>query len=383
MIIDQLPSIGTVQSTDEIPIERGTTTYKTTVTDVGTTAASVIAATVAPLMDGTAAVGTSTKLARQDHVHPHDSLIVRQNLLDNWYFVGGNTNNTYGKFPVNRRGQNYYPGNGYCVDRWKLPSNITATVNDNYITLTNTSNSVGNAQQFLNEPYEFWVGKKLTGSILFSDNTLAFGTLTVPSGATTSGSTYYDFGTGSSGRATIRVYTINADSFIFGIRTPANTTNNIVAVKLELGDTQTLAHLDGTTWVLNEIPNFSDEEYRCVTSQADEDDTYSNVSINDIINVPALPSKIIHLTASNPSIYLPNNCRAFCILLDANLSWQGLYSLCTGSTGAAYSQKMSSTGQTITTATNKVTFPVEGTRSPFVFVFTTSVNSLNAIIATT
>lgn len=31
MIIDQLPSIGTVQSTDEIPIERGTTTYKTTV----------------------------------------------------------------------------------------------------------------------------------------------------------------------------------------------------------------------------------------------------------------------------------------------------------------------------------------------------------------
>lgn len=32
-------------------------------------------ATAAPLMDGTAAVGIATKMAREDHVHPHDSLI--------------------------------------------------------------------------------------------------------------------------------------------------------------------------------------------------------------------------------------------------------------------------------------------------------------------
>lgn len=31
------------------------------------------AATAAPVMDGTAAVGTSTKYARQDHVHPSDT----------------------------------------------------------------------------------------------------------------------------------------------------------------------------------------------------------------------------------------------------------------------------------------------------------------------
>lgn len=37
----------------------------------------------------------------------------------------------------------------------------------------------------------------------------------------------------------------------------------IVAVKLELGDTQTLAHWDGSKWVLNEIPDYGEELAKC------------------------------------------------------------------------------------------------------------------------
>jgi hypothetical protein len=36
-----------------------------------------------------------------------------------------------------------------------------------------------------------------------------------------------------------------------------------IAAKLEIGSTQTLAHLDGSTWVLNELPNFSMELAKC------------------------------------------------------------------------------------------------------------------------
>lgn len=75
MIIDQLPLIDQVQDADELAIERGTITYKTRVSDM--------AAADAPLMDGTAAVGTSPRFARADHVHPSDT-----HLFDMIYPVG-------------------------------------------------------------------------------------------------------------------------------------------------------------------------------------------------------------------------------------------------------------------------------------------------------
>lgn len=42
MIIDQLPEISTVQETDEIPVERGTTTYKTTLQKIKSLIASLL-----------------------------------------------------------------------------------------------------------------------------------------------------------------------------------------------------------------------------------------------------------------------------------------------------------------------------------------------------
>lgn len=39
--------------------------------------------------------------------------------------------------------------------------------------------------------------------------------------------------------------------------------HTVLAAKLELGDTQTLAHKEGDTWVLNEIPDFGEQLRRC------------------------------------------------------------------------------------------------------------------------
>ena len=50
-----------------------------------------------------------------------------------------------------------------------------------------------------------------------------------------------------------------------------------MAVKLELGTVQTLAHQDDTgAWVLNEIPDKSEELLKCCMSTADSSDTYAN-----------------------------------------------------------------------------------------------------------
>ena len=66
MIIDQLPLLATAQATDEIPIERGVTTYKTALS----TMLDVAKSNATSPADGTAAIGTSDRFARQDHKHP-------------------------------------------------------------------------------------------------------------------------------------------------------------------------------------------------------------------------------------------------------------------------------------------------------------------------
>ena len=266
MIIDQLPEISSVQTTDELPIERGTTTYKTPVSKLGSgvvsTVLSEISSNATPLMDGTAAVGTSTKLARQDHVHPHDSLIVRKNLLDNWYFVGGNTTNAYGVFPINQRSQGSYTNSGYTVDRWWKSADTTVTVNSGYITYSNPSSGNKDFDQVLDGAYNGWIGRKLTGSVLLSSGELVYGTLTVPSNAPANDTGYYPF-CDEQHNIMPRIKVINASVVRFCIRVAKNKSANIVAAKLELGDTQTLCHDVGGSKVLNEIPDYGEQLRRC------------------------------------------------------------------------------------------------------------------------
>ena len=204
---------------------------------------------------------------------------VNPNILDNWYFVGGNTTGAYGIFPVNQSGIGSYSDAGYVIDRWKTSDAMPVVLNDNYITLNNSSGSanIGFAQ-ILPNSYSFWVGKNLTCAVLLSGNVLVTGTLTIPSDASGS-STYYNFTSTTSGILP-RIVVRNASQVEFSVRVSSNTSVNVVAVKIEIGDTQTLAHNEGTglnpVWVLNEIPNYEEQLIRCLTNQADSEDTYSN-----------------------------------------------------------------------------------------------------------
>src|SRR5699024_7637111 len=58
------------------------------------------------------------------------------NLLDNWYFIGGGSQQGGGQFPINQRGQTSYSNSGdsiiMSVDRWKFnPDNDAAVITIN------------------------------------------------------------------------------------------------------------------------------------------------------------------------------------------------------------------------------------------------------------
>lgn len=173
---------------------------------------------------------------------------VNPNLLDNWYF---------GR-PVNQRGQNKYtytPTSSYTIDRWRADGNGTITLKDGYIDVFN-NNSWCSVMQYIDNPKCF-AGKTLTVSMLRRDETplkLMF---------------YVDGKSLGEVLKTDKLVSTtvtlpdNVSSFavLFGAST--NKTSSILAAKLELGDTQTLAHKKGGVWVLNEIPDFGEQLRRC------------------------------------------------------------------------------------------------------------------------
>ena len=170
------------------------------------------------------------------------------NLLDNWYFVN----------PVNQRGQTSYTGVGYGIDRWfQTNANCLCTITDNGLVFAATSGSSW-MKQIIDSPDALF-GRKVTVSMLTSDNTLhsITGTLTTESMTSNTG---WDSG----GNVNVGLYkTANGSAFV----QIGNLTGNsitIKAVKLELGSQQTLAHQDADgNWVLNEIPDYSEQLARC------------------------------------------------------------------------------------------------------------------------
>ena len=134
-----------------------------------------------------------------------------RNLLDNWYF--GN--------PVNQRDvSGTISSAGFFLDRWKLVSG-SVTISADGITLN------GTMQQVL----ETAPVSTVTASAL----TQAGVGEVVPT---------YD--------SASKTVTVTADG------------KKLVAVKLEIGPQQTLAHQEGGVWVLNEIPDYGEELTKCM-----------------------------------------------------------------------------------------------------------------------
>lgn len=221
------------------------------------------------------------------------------NLLDNWYFgnpvnqrngyyipagvkyntlswtEAGTTDKAYpvigyiGQDPlITVNGTNYIVGKsvqvpgycaaGYTVDRWFLehPYNLKIDATGLHFTPSNSDSYTNLIQKI---PVEKWTtlnGKTITVSALTSDGKLLYksGTWTPESGPVVRFDNF-EFSSAAF---------VNAPSYQLGrLYVYAGKSADVLAVKVELGDTQTLAHKEKEKWVLNEIPDFGEQLRRC------------------------------------------------------------------------------------------------------------------------
>ena len=176
-----------------------------------------------------------------------------ENLLDNWYFVGGGSQQGGGQFPINQRGQTSYSGTAlYTIDRWKLSQGAAETVNieSNGISISTSAVWI---QAFENLGLQN--GETITLSAIID-------------GVLISGSTTYN-------ASSSYLYVVEADGFrlaispqnkYFQLYNSSGTSENLIqAVKLEKGYLSTLARKDEEgSWVLNDAPpNFQQELAKC------------------------------------------------------------------------------------------------------------------------
>lgn len=182
---------------------------------------------------------------------------INTNLLDNWYFVN----------PVNQRGQTEYAGVGYTIDRWKaVAAAFSTTITDEGLLIS------GKQFQYLLQNIEN--PEKLNGK------TVTFSALVKnPNGnirlnlqnQTTNVGLLKDFS--ASADVTLVQHTVTptiskGDSVFFAIYPGANNATEarsctVLAMKLELGSQQTLAHEENGEWVLNEIPDYGEQLLKC------------------------------------------------------------------------------------------------------------------------
>lgn len=158
------------------------------------------------------------------------------NLLDNWYFVGGGSQLGDGIFPINQRGQTSYAANGYGIDRWICYGGAITLEADGLSVPANgvlTQPTVNRLTQ-LN-------GQTLTISVLY-DTGIETGTAVLD----LSGITLF-INNGAAGQTYITSSGL--------VQTYKGTASKIRAIKLEKGTVSTLAN--------DAPPDFGEELRKC------------------------------------------------------------------------------------------------------------------------
>lgn len=176
------------------------------------------------------------------------------NLLDNWCFLPGCV--------VNQRGQTSYSGSGYGIDMLRLII-ATASIQLTSDGLKIPSAGSGGVAGFPVYNVAALAGRQVTLSVLGSQTNGGY--------LTTSANGEYinDMLMPASTGIASSTFTLPADLTSLWISVvdwdEAKTGYSILkAIKLELGDQQTLAHQDADgNWVLNEIPNYAEQLARC------------------------------------------------------------------------------------------------------------------------
>lgn len=173
------------------------------------------------------------------------------NLLDNWYF--GN--------PVNQRGQTSYTVAGFTVDRWNFS---TATghvvISNGYLEIF----SPGQYGAYLGQKLETALTKSLAGQVVTASVLAAAGDEAI-SFNLSKDDVYVDSFTIYPNTVSKKTFTVPTDATNITWTFAGNAEGYVrpIAVKLELGSEQTLAHQENGVWVLNEIPKFGDQLAEC------------------------------------------------------------------------------------------------------------------------
>lgn len=239
---------------------------------------------------------------------------VNPNLLDNWFFGrpvnqrggyiipagveyndlswnhAGTTDKAYpvvgysGQDPlITVNGTNYIVGKsaqvpgycttGYTVDRWKLSQwntdEVAAKLKKTGLNISGSADGKANST-YIEENIDFpFAGKTVTISAIISEINKTSNTLCLflranntllrshPIKSTGLVSTTYTFANDFDG---IVGFEIGQGGSEGG---SGSCDFTILAAKLELGSTQTLAHKEGDKWVLNEIPDYGEQLRRC------------------------------------------------------------------------------------------------------------------------
>ena len=158
---------------------------------------------------------------------------------------------------MNQRGQTSYTGGGYGIDRWiRYSSDGITTLNEGYMSLVGNG---ANLDQILEgDIYKYLRGKEVTLSILARGNVAIIS----EDFANSYSAAYLQSETFTVVSKTITVRS-DANRFIYHVQPQDGDPNDIIAVKLELGSQQTLAHQENGQWVLNEIPDYGEQLLKC------------------------------------------------------------------------------------------------------------------------
>lgn len=206
---------------------------------------------------------TTTELADGAVTWPKlavDARPIRDDLLINSYFVGGGSQQGGGQFPINARGQMIYANGGYTIDGWRHFGGGRAEIVDGGIKLSQSAPY----QVYWGQVFEPYVSQALAGK------TATFSFLcTVNDGIGINVFDGDEWIGGSSSQIGLNTTTITLPNnltnlrFLFGGSVAGSVI--IQAVKMELGDHQTLAHQDANGNLVPNAPppDFALELLRC------------------------------------------------------------------------------------------------------------------------
>jgi hypothetical protein len=190
-----------------------------------------------------------------------DIPVVRSpNLLRNGTFADGCI--------VNQRGKTSYAGTGYGVDMWYTTgATLSVDVTAEGVKLYKNAASANPAWAQALET-DAAVGQTVTVSMLYKGNGEGASLRVAQSGGIVTLSNVSDW-TLVQNTFTLEKWSVGTlqDRAIVAIQCFENMAANqglyIKAIKLELGEQQTLAHQENGAWVLNELPDYGGELLRC------------------------------------------------------------------------------------------------------------------------